>query len=120
MLAQGIAMGGLMVFGMNISWLFGREFADGVVKDMLAVPVARTRSSGQVHRGGGVVGGLAGVGGRRGADLGRHAAPAAGGAEVIAGGAGRAAVAALLTIHHHSPTAFFASVGRGYLLPIGV
>ncbi len=43
-----------------------------------------------------------------------------GGAGVIAGGAGRAAVAALLTILIITPTAFFASVGRGYLLPIGI
>src|SRR5690349_17212610 len=36
------AAGGLMLFSLVFSWTFGREFADRTVKDLLAVPVARS------------------------------------------------------------------------------
>ena len=37
-----LAAGGLVLFVLTISWVFGREFADGTLKDMLAVPVPRS------------------------------------------------------------------------------
>lgn len=40
-LGQAIAIGGLLLFSLLESWVFGREFADGTLKDLLAVPVAR-------------------------------------------------------------------------------
>src|SRR5512135_3499002 len=39
--AQIITAGGFFFFVMTVSWVFGREFADGTLKDMLAVPVER-------------------------------------------------------------------------------
>jgi ABC-2 type transport system permease protein len=39
--AEIIAAGGFFFFIMAVSWVYGREFADGTVKDMLAVPVPR-------------------------------------------------------------------------------
>src|SRR5690349_10248683 len=36
------AAGGLMLFSLVFSWTFGREFADRTLKDLLAVPVARS------------------------------------------------------------------------------
>lgn len=39
--AQVVSMGGFFFFVLAISWVFGREFADGTLKDMLAVPVPR-------------------------------------------------------------------------------
>ena len=39
--AEIISAGGFFFFVMAISWVFGREFADGTLKDMLAVPVQR-------------------------------------------------------------------------------
>ena len=39
--AQIVAAGGFFFFVMAISWVFGREFADGTLKDLLAVPVPR-------------------------------------------------------------------------------
>ncbi len=39
---QIIAAGGFFLFVLVISWVFGREFADGTLKDMLAVPVQRS------------------------------------------------------------------------------
>src|SRR6266436_1441986 len=40
-LGQAIAIGGIAVFSLVESWVFGREFVDGTLKDLLAVPVAR-------------------------------------------------------------------------------
>jgi ABC-2 type transport system permease protein len=39
--AQVIGAGGFFLFVLAISWVFGREFADGTLKDLLAVPVHR-------------------------------------------------------------------------------
>ena len=39
--AQITAVGGLLVFGMVVIWLFGREFADQTAKDLLALPTSR-------------------------------------------------------------------------------
>jgi ABC-2 type transport system permease protein len=39
--SQMIAAGGFFMFVIVFSWVFGREFADGTIKDMLAVPVSR-------------------------------------------------------------------------------
>lgn len=41
MLSQAIAIGGLILFGLVVIWLAGREFADGTMNDLLAVPVSR-------------------------------------------------------------------------------
>jgi len=38
---QIIGAGGLILFILILGWIFGREFADGTLKDLLAVPVAR-------------------------------------------------------------------------------
>lgn len=40
--AQITAIGGLLLFGMVVVWLFGREFSDRTVKDLLALPTSRT------------------------------------------------------------------------------
>jgi ABC-2 type transport system permease protein len=39
--AQISAVGGLLVFGLVVIWLFGREFSDGTAKDLLALPTSR-------------------------------------------------------------------------------
>ena len=39
--AQIAAVGGLLVFGLVVTWLFGREFSDGTAKDLLALPTSR-------------------------------------------------------------------------------
>lgn len=40
-ISQGIAVGGLIVFGFVTSWIFGREHADRTLKDLLALPTGR-------------------------------------------------------------------------------
>lgn len=42
MLAQIIAVGGILVFGFVTSWVFGREYADRTIKDLLTLPSHRT------------------------------------------------------------------------------
>ena len=120
-LGQAIAIGGIAVFSLVESWVFGREFVDGTLKDLLAVPVARanillakflvvalwslllTVMLFLVSLLFGAVIGLS-----------------QGTAEVFWQGTATLAVVACLTILNVFPFAFFASLGRGYLLPMGV
>jgi hypothetical protein len=41
MFAQILGLGGLMLTVMIAIWVFGREFSDGTLKDLLAVPIRR-------------------------------------------------------------------------------
>lgn len=41
LLSQAIAVGGLLVFGFITSWIFGREYSDRTIKDLLALPISR-------------------------------------------------------------------------------
>lgn len=43
MLSQTVGVGGIMVFGFTASWLFGREYSDGTVNDLLSLPVSRIK-----------------------------------------------------------------------------
>ncbi|MFI7579038.1 ABC transporter permease [Kocuria sp. M1N1S27] len=40
--AQTVSVGGLIVFGTAVIWLFGREFSDRTATDLLALPTSRT------------------------------------------------------------------------------
>lgn len=40
-LLQGMAIGGSIVFALITAWVFGREFADHTVKELLAIPTPR-------------------------------------------------------------------------------
>lgn len=42
LLAQAISVGGIIIFGFITSWTFGREYADGTAKDLLALPIPRS------------------------------------------------------------------------------
>ena len=119
--AQMLAAGGFIIFCLIISWVFGREFSDGTLKDMLAVPVQRSSillakfvvvavwSAGLTL----VVfaGSLA---------MGAMIRLPEGSLSIILQGSTVAAITACLAIAVVMPVAFFASVGRGYLLPIGI
>lgn len=43
LLSQAVGVGGVLIFGFVASWLFGREYSDGTVKDLLALPTSRTK-----------------------------------------------------------------------------
>jgi ABC-2 type transport system permease protein len=113
--------GGFFLFVLTISWVFGREFADGTVKDMLAVPVPRASillakfivvASWSVAMTVVVLIVALGMGALIGLPGGSLAVIVRGGAVMLAAGA----LAIAVTI----PFALAASVGRGYLLPLGL
>jgi ABC-2 type transport system permease protein len=119
--AQILAMGGMILFVLAISWVFGREFTDGTLKDLLAVPVPR----GSILLAKFIVvalwsAGLAVLLFGLGLGLGALFRLPGGSTVILLQGCARAAITAGLVIAAMLPFAFFASLGRGYLLPIGV
>ncbi len=118
---QVIAIGGFFLFILIVSWIFGREFADGTLKDLLAVPVQRAIIllakfavvaawsvflTAVIFVSGLVMGLIIGLPG---------GSPAA-----IAQGSALVLVTACLVIPVALPFALLASIGRGYLLPVGL
>jgi ABC-2 type transport system permease protein len=116
-----VAAGGFLLFILVISWVFGREFADRTLKDLLAVPVQRSRIllakfvvvaawslalALLILAASLVMGALIGLPG--------------GSLSVLAQGSARMLATTALVIAVTMPFAIFASVGRGYLLPLGV
>jgi ABC-2 type transport system permease protein len=119
--AQMIAAGGFFLFCLILCWVFGREFTDGTLKDLLAVPVPR----GSIVLAKFIMAAvwsaalavLIFVTGLVAGALMRLPQAAAG---VLLQGSLTVAVAICLVIAVVLPFAFFASVGRGYLLPLGL
>jgi ABC-2 type transport system permease protein len=120
LLTQLIAGIGLLGFGFVASWVFGREYADRTVKDLLALPVSRSfivlakfmvvviwcaLLSFILFVCGLMIGGTINISGWS--------------SEIVFHFACRFTVTALLTILLCTPVAFFASFGRGYLPPMG-
>lgn len=121
LLAQAIAVGGILLFSLIESWVFGREFADGTLKDLLAVPVSRATIlfakfivvaiwslllTVMISIACLLLGAAIGL--------------PQGTTGVILNGVATLVITACLVIIDVMPVAFFASVGRGYLLPIGI
>jgi ABC-2 type transport system permease protein len=115
-----LASGGILLFGLVVTWVFGREFNDGTMKDLLAVPVQRLSIvlakfvlvavwsailAIIILLFGLVTGAMLKLPG--------------GSLSVILQGSALVLTTASLVIAVVTPFAFFASVGRGYLLPIG-
>jgi ABC-2 type transport system permease protein len=119
--AEIIGAGGFFFFVLTISWVFGREFADGTLTDMLAVPVQRSSI---------LLAKFAVVASWSaamtililifGLVMGAIIQLPGGSLSVILHGSTVAAITACLAIAVVLPFALFASVGRGYLLPMGV
>jgi len=120
LLAQAIAIGGLLVFGFIVSWIFGREYSDRTIKDLLALPISRNMIvfskfivaalwcfvlSIFVLVLGLIVGKMVGISGWS--------------YDIMIQGTLIFIVCSILTISLSTPVAFFASVGRGYLSPLG-
>lgn len=118
---QIIALGEFFLLILAVSWVFGREFADGTLKDMLAVPVER----GSILLAKFIVLAIWSAlltivifvfGLLMGVVLKLPGASTA----VVLQGSGVVIVTACLTTALVLPFALFASIGRGYLLPIGL
>ena len=120
LLAQAITMGGLLVFGFVTSWIFGREYSDRTIKDLLALPISRNvivlskfivvflwclLLSVLVFALGLIVGNAVDIPGWS--------------SEVARQGLSIFLICTLLTILLSTPVALFASIGRGYLSPLG-
>lgn len=120
-LAQAVAIGGILLFSLIASWVFGREYADHTVSDLLALPTPR---SAIVLAKFGLVllwsilltVAIILIGLGVGALLDLPQVPA----ELFRQSTITLAVTALLTILLLTPIAFAASAGRGYLPPMGV
>jgi len=117
---QMIAAGGFVIFVLIVAWVFGREFVDGTLKDMLAIPINRTQivlakmvlvilwSIGLTII---ILASSLAMGYLIGLPGGSPAVLFQGSLLVIRTGS--------MTIASILPFAYFASVGRGYLLPMG-
>jgi len=117
---QVLSAGGFFFFVMAIGWVFGREFADGTLKDLLAVPIPR----GSILLAKFVVSAvwclcMAALILIFGVVMGVALRLPGGALEVAAHELRVAAVTAGLVILTILPFGFFASAGRGYLLPLG-
>lgn len=115
-----IAAGGFLLFSLVASWVFGREFVDGTVIGMLAVPVPRASillAKFVVVAAWSVV--LAAVILAAGIVTGAFIGLPGGSIIVLIQGGTRVMIAACLAIVVTLPMAFLASMGRGYLLPVG-
>jgi ABC-2 type transport system permease protein len=120
-LAQAVAIGGIMLFGFIGTWVFGREYVDRTILDLLALPTSRSAlvlaklivvllwSTALT-----VIVYLIGLGVGFAVQL-PPVMPA-----VFLQGTITLAITACLTIALVTPIAFFASAGRGYLPPMGV
>ncbi len=120
-LDQAIALGGIFLFSLIGSWVFGREFVDGTAKDLLAVPISRwaillakfivvmlwsLTVTLIIYIAGLILGTLV--------ELPQVSIG------VLASESAALAVTTMLVVAVMTPIAFFASWGRGYLLPIGI
>jgi len=118
---QVIAAGEFILLVLSLSWIFGREFVDGTLKDMLAVPIPRASIllakfillvawsvllTLVIFIASLAMGLLLGLSG--------------GTSDVIWQGVQLVAITGCLVIGVAMPFALFASVSRGYLLPIGM
>jgi ABC-2 type transport system permease protein len=118
--AEIIGVGGFFVFVMVVSWVFGREFADGTLKDMLAVPVQRS----SILLAKFIVvaawsAAIAVIIFIFGLVMGVILHLPGGSPSIVLQGSRLAALTACLVIAVVLPFALFASAGRGYLLPLG-
>jgi ABC-2 type transport system permease protein len=121
MLRQGTALGGYILFSFVVSWVFGREFADGTLKDMLAVPVSRVVVLlAKFGVAAAWVMTMVLIGFVISVTLGALMDLPLGSVELLVSGGLTMLVTALLVLAVAFPAALFASIGRGYLLPIGI
>jgi ABC-2 type transport system permease protein len=120
LLAQAAAIGGFVLFSLIAAWVFGREYSDHTLKDLLALPTPRRSIvlakfivialwalllALEIYLLGLIVGTLVAL----------PPVPPA----VVMQGSRMLAETAGLTILLVTPIAFFAGVGRGYLAPMG-
>jgi ABC-2 type transport system permease protein len=119
LLGQAITVGGAILFAFLAAWVFGREFADRTIRGLLAIPTPRR----SIVLAKAIV--VAGVG--LAVTIWVLILALAIGAAIslpdwstpeAVDATGAIALGAILTIVLQGATAFFASVGRGYIAPL--
>jgi ABC-2 type transport system permease protein len=121
LMVEFTSLGGFFFFFLAVSWTFGREFVDSTVKDLLAVPVPRA----SILLAKFIIAAIwcaaliletTVVGLLLGAIIRLPGASAA----VLLQGTKNLLVTGFMSILLVLPFGFFASLGRGYLLPLGI
>jgi ABC-2 type transport system permease protein len=118
---QATAVGGVMIFGLIATWVFGREFSDQTAKDLLALPTAREAivlAKFVVVAGWSLL--LAAMICALTFCLGTALGLAGGSAALMGQAAVTVAAVAGMTVSVVTPLAWAASAGRGYLPAVGV
>lgn len=120
LLGQSVAVGGWVVFALVTSWIFGREFADHTAKDLLAVPTPRevivaAKFAVLALWAAGLTLWILVLGAALGAVVGLPGFSWA----LLWRGAGDLALVSSLTLVLVTPVAWIATLGRGYLPPLG-
>lgn len=120
LLAQAVAVGGIIVFSLIASWIFGREYSDHTLVDLLALPTPRWSIVLAKFVVAGIWGGLLALliyllGLIVGSLVGLPPTTT----QIVAEGSLTLAGTAALTILLITPIALFAGLGRGYLAPMG-
>ena len=118
MLSQGTAIGGTVVYALGTSWVFGREYADHTLKDLLALPTPRSALVAAkllvlLAWGLALAAAACLVGIAVGSAIGLPGWSPAAVTQAVA----NLAVTAVLTLSLVTPIALAASIGRGYLPP---
>jgi ABC-2 type transport system permease protein len=121
LILESTAAGGFFFYCILISWIFGREFPDHTLKDLLAVPVPRQTILLAKFLAAGVW--------SAGLTVELYAVCLIAGSliQLPLGSTGfflrsslQVALTAAMTVCVVLPFALFASIGRGYLLPVGI
>jgi ABC-2 type transport system permease protein len=119
-LAQAVAVGGTMIYGLIVVWIFGREFSDHTIKDLLALPTSRTAVVAAKFT---VTGGwcvlLAGQTYVLGLAIGAGLRLPGWSAHTALHGLTVLLLTAAMTVALIAPFALAASIGRGYLSAVG-
>lgn len=119
-IAQSVAVGGMLLFALVTAWVFGREAADRTAKNILATPTPRGAIvAAKLLVAGGICAVLTAWVFLLGLAIGAAVGLPSGSSAVILAGAGRTAAAGALTIGLITPVAFLAGIGRGYMAPLG-
>lgn len=121
LLAQAVAIGGALLFSLITAWLFGLEYANGTLKELLAVPTPRPAIVlAKLVVLAGCVLALTTIVIALGLGIGAVVlGPEQLSVPVLTSGLARILGSAGLTLLLMPAVAFFACAGRGYLAPLG-
>jgi ABC-2 type transport system permease protein len=120
LLAQAVAVGGLFVFGLIVCWIFGREYADGTLMTLLAVPTPRWMIVAAKFMVVAIwVAALTLLVGLLGLAIGLALALPGGSLALTLATAARLLLVAALLLALVAPVAWVACAGGGYLPPVG-